>query len=270
MIWLVIVPVAVFLVLIVALGGAAASGSGASTAALIVGVAFVACFGCMIYAMLRLRRLKRLTRIKMANWLAPGATSVQPAPSPGYPATGGEPLAVRYQPGRVCGKLAGSAAIACLIGCMLFLAAGWQGPVRDFEIIALAVLGCLYLLVIGSQAWLLARWAVPGRPVVDVDHDGVHFHAISVHVPWPAVSEIGLFSVRPGRKRPVSVVGFTCADPAVILGATRPSWLRRGAMKRSTRIYGTPFTLSDTMTDQAAERVATAASGFAGVPVSRH
>lgn len=36
-----------------------------------------------------------------------------------------------------------------------------------------------------------------------------------------------------------------------------------------TKRYGTPFVISDMMLDHTAERVAAAASGFAGVPVLR-
>jgi hypothetical protein len=40
--------------------------------------------------------------------------------------------------------------------------------------------------------------------------------------------------------------------------------------RRMARLYGTPLTLADSLMDQTADQIATAASAFATVPVSRY
>lgn len=264
-------PAAAYLVLVKVLTSLDTSGTSAGVDVVIMAVAFVACLAAMVHAWIGLRRSRLLTRIKMANWLAPGATSLQPAPAPGHPASGDGSLAVRYVPRKLVTALAVSFAVTCVVvGFWVFEATSWHGWARAGAIVILAVIAAVFLMTIAGQAWTLARWAVPGRPIIDLDAGGARLHAITLVVPWPVITEIGLFSVRAGLGRTVAIVGLRCEDPSAVLDWRRLGWTRRRMMRRAARIYGTPFTISTSMTDQTADRIAAAASGFAGVPVRRH
>lgn len=263
-----VAPVVIYLILVRILTSLDTSGTTAGVDIVVMVAGFIACVGFVVHALTGLRRLRLLTRITMANWLAPDATTLQPAPPP---TADGESLAVRYEPRAVLAALAVSVAVTCVaVGFWVFEAASWHGLVRTVLIGILAAVALVFLMTIAGQAWTLARWTVPGRPVVDLDADGARLNSIGVTVPWSAISEIGLFTVRATLGRPVAVVGLGCPDPAVVLKGARLSWPRRRMMKRSARIYGTPFAIPTSMTDQTGERIACAASRFAGVPVRRH
>jgi hypothetical protein len=265
-----VAPAVAYLILARVLTGLDTSGTAAGVNIVVLVAGFLACAGFMVHAWTGLRRVRLLTRIKMANWLAPGATTVQPTPSEEPPAAG-ESLAVRYAPRKVGAVLALSVAVTCVaVGFWVFEAASWSGLARTVIIVILVVIAAIFLMTIAGHAWTLARWALPGRPVADLDSDGARLHGAAFVVPWRAVSEIGLFSVRAALGRPVGVVGLKCEDPAAVLDGTRLSWTRRRRMRRSARIYGTPFSISTALTDQSADRIAAVASGFAGAPVRRH
>lgn len=263
-----VAPVVLYLILVRILTGLDTSGTTAGVDIVVMAAGFLACAGFVAHALTGLRRFRLLTRITMANWLAPDATTLQPAPAP---AAGNDSLAVRYVPRKVLSALAVSAAVTCVaVGFWVFEAASWHGLARTVIIVILAVVALAFLTTIAGQAWTLARWALPGRPVADLDPGSAHLNSLGVAVPWSAISEIGLFTVRAALGRPVAVVGLGCPDPDAVLKGARLSWPRRRMMKRSARIYGTPFAISASMTDQTGERIACAASGFADAPVRRH
>lgn len=263
-------PAVLYLILVRVLTSLHMSGTAAGVGIVIMVAGFIACVALMVHAWFGLRRFRLLTRITMANWLAPGATTLQP-PTAAEPPAAGESLAIRYVPRKVARRLALSLTVTCVVvGFWVFEATSWHGLARIVVIVILAVIAGIFLMTIAGQAWTLARWALPGHPIADLDSGGARLHSLELTVPWSAISEIGLFSVRAALGRPVTVVGFACPDPSAVVGAARLSWARRRMMKRWARIYGTPFTISTSMTDQAADRIASAASGFAGVPVRRH
>lgn len=266
-----VAPAVIYLILVRVLTSLNTSGTTAGVAIVIMVVGFLACIAFLVHGWMGLRRLRLLTRISMANWLAPGATTLHPTMAAEPAAEGRETLAVRYAPRKVVTALVMSVAVTCVaVGFWVFEATSWHGLARDGIIVILAVIGGIFLMTIAGQAWTLARWALPGRPVATLDAGGAHLNSVALVVPWSAISEISLFSVRAALGRPVAVVGLSCPDPSAVLGETRLSWMRRRVMKRSTRIYGTPFSISTSMTDQTGERIAAAASGFADVPLRRH
>jgi hypothetical protein len=187
-------------------------------------------------------------------------------------AAGGETFTVRYAPRKVVVALAKLVVVVCLLlGIWLVELAQWQGPEKAVGIVVLAVLSCLFLWPVGANVWVLTRWALPGRSLIDLDGSGAWLNAVGLMVPWSEVSEITLFPARAGlgRARAPEILGLACADPEAVLGATRLSWLRRRALRRAARACGTPFTICGTLTDQTAEQIASAASGLAGLPVRR-
>lgn len=270
-------PAVIYIVAVEVLTSTDTSGNRAGADLAVIGAGFFVCLAFALHAGVRIRRFRRLTRVRMANWLAPGVPETEtPAPVREEPLAGEarEPspgLAIRYATRRVVARLAGSAAaVAAAVGYLLFRAVSDSGPMIVFYIILLLVPTSLLLLMVAGQASLLLRWVLPGRPVVELDDRGAHFNVIAVTVPWPTVSEIRLFTLRSAAfSRPATVVGIVCAEPDIVAGPARLSRMRQRVMKRSARVYGTPFTFSDALTDQAAERVAETASQFAGVRVIR-
>lgn len=264
-------PAVAYLILVKVLTSLGVSGTAGGVDIVVMVVAFGACAALMVHAWLGLRRYRLLNRITMANWLAPGATRATPPAAAGPGPAGEENLSVRYVPRKVAAPLAlWSAITLAAAGFWAFETASWHGTARTVVIVLLVVTVTGFAWTLAAQAWTLVRWALPGRPVADLDSGGVRLHTVGVRVPWTAVSEIGLFSVRAALgRRPLTIVGFRCPDPAAVLEGARPDWPRRRMMRRSERVYGTPFTISVALTDQSPEAIASAAAAFAGLPVRR-
>ena len=161
-----------------------------------------------------------------------------------------------------------------IVGCMAVILVG-QGLSAgvDAGFAALCGFFAVFGLLIGvPQVVLLARWVLPGRPVVELDAGGVHLPSIACDLPWDSLTEVRLVPVRYGRRgdRGAVVVAFVPQDPASVLGAVTVGRRRRKRMERSLRVYGTPLTMSDGLLDHSGEQVAAAAAGFAAVPVRRY
>jgi hypothetical protein len=262
------IPAVAFFILTQIGSGLDPHGTALAVYLVVLVVAFIVAAVFAVRAYLGLQRRKLFTRVKMANWLAPGAeTARTEPPAEQSPADGGT-LAVRYVPRKLIRQLAIVAAVACVAVAVLALQLiqSYNG-LGVVEIPIMIVVGLLFLYSLGAQVWALARWAFPGRPIVELAEDGVHLNVIGVAVPWSAISEVGRFSV---RGRSCDVIAFVCADPAVLLSQARLSWLRRWMLNRSARVYGTPFTIADALTDQTADRIAATASARAGVDLVRH
>jgi hypothetical protein len=128
------------------------------------------------------------------------------------------------------------------------------------------------LLIGVPQVVLLARWVLPGRPVVELDAVGVHLPSIACDLPWDSLAEVRLVPVRYGRRgdRGAMVIAFVPQDPAAVLGAVTAGRRRRKRMERSLRVYGTPLSIGDSLLDHSGEQAAATAAGFAAVPVRRY
>ncbi|MCL2582455.1 MAG: hypothetical protein FWE35_08380 [Streptosporangiales bacterium] len=264
-------PVLVYVILNSVLDGLDLRGNAETLSLLGLAVVFIACVIVAVPAMAGLHRLNVSTRVKTANWLALDSAIVQPAP-PGEGAPSADALAVRYVPRKFARALALMVSLACAAGGFTgSQIAGEHGLVRSIDVALMVFLAVVFLSMIGTQAWALARWAVPRKPIVDLDARGAHFNVVPVTVPWSAVREIGLFPLRAGLGNgTVGIVGFVCDDPDAALAGARLNWLRRRMMNRSARVFGTPFTLTGAMIDHTTEEVAAVASRFAGIPVRRH
>ena len=228
------------------------------------------------YAM-RKGRIIRRYRLELANKLtlesvavAAGAGPLRSAAAPA-PATGRE-LSVRYDRRRV---LRQSAWLLGLLGCMAIVLVDQglsAGITVTFDALC-AFLVVFGLLVVAPHVVLLVRWVLPGRPIVELDADGVHMASIACHVPWDALAEVRLVPVRYAKRgaQGAVVVAFVPQDPpalvAAITGVSRP---RRRRLERSLRVYGTPMSISDNVIDHPAEQIAAAAAAFAAVPVRRY
>jgi hypothetical protein len=228
------------------------------------------------YAM-RKGRIIRRYRLELANKLtlenAAVASGAGPLPSGAGTATAtGRELSVRYDRRRVLRHSAWLLGILC---CMAIVLAG-QALSTGITVAFGALGGFLVifgLLIVVPHAVLLVRWVLPGRPIVELDADGVHMPSIACHVPWDSLAEVRLVPVRYAKRgaQGAVVVAFVPQDPAALLAAiTGVSRPRKRRLERSLRVYGTPMSVSDNMIDHPAEEIATAAAAFAATPVRRY
>jgi len=240
-------------------------------------VAVVIAVAVVLPYAIRKGRIIRRYRLELANKLtlesvavAAGAGPLRSAAAPA-PATGRE-LSVRYDRRRV---LRQSAWLLGLLGCMAIVLVDQglsAGITVTFDALC-AFLVVFGLLVVAPHVVLLVRWVLPGRPIVELDADGVHMASIACHVPWDALAEVRLVPVRYAKRgaQGAVVVAFVPQDPpalvAAITGVSRP---RRRRLERSLRVYGTPMSISDNAIDHPAEQIAAAAAAFAAVPVRRY
>jgi hypothetical protein len=255
-------------------GGPAASRPGALErsliwlAAVLIGVAIVAPYAG------RKVRIIRLYRLELANKLTLGSVALAgaaPWPAAGGPAlTAGRELSVRYDKRRVLRQCSWMLAIA---GCMVVILVGQglsAGITPEFCAVAgfFAVFG---LLLVVPQVALLARWVLPGRPIVEVDAAGVHMPSIACDLPWDQLAEVRLLPLRYARRggQGAMVIAFVPRDPPAVLAAIAGSRGRQ-RLARSLRVYGTPLSISDGLIDHSAEQVAAAAAAFAALPVRRY
>lgn len=230
---------------------------------------------------IRKGRIIRRYRLELANKLtlesvtvAGGAASaagpLPPAAGP-VPATGRD-LSVRYDRRRVLRRSAWLLGLLCCTAVVLVGQGLSAGITVTFGALC-AFLVVFGLLVVAPHAVLLVRWVLPGRPIVELDADGVHMPSIACHVPWDSLAEVRLVPVRYAKRgaQGAMVIAFVPRDPpallAAITGVSRP---RKRRLEGSLRVYGTPMSISDNAIDHPAEEIAAAAAAFAAVPVRRY
>jgi hypothetical protein len=261
-------------------GGPAASRPGALErsliwlAAVLVGLAIMAPYVARKVRIIRLYRLELANKLTLGSVAPAGAAALWPTaggPAGGGPAlTAGRELSVRYDKRRVLRQCSWVLSIA---GCLVVILVGQglsTGITPAFGAVAglFAVFG---LLLVVPSVVLLARWVLPGRPIVELDADGVHMPSIACDLPWDQLAEVRLLPLRYARRggQGAMVIAFVPRDPPAVLAAITGG-RRRKRLARSLRVYGTPMSVSDGLIDHSAEQVAAAAAAFAALPVRRY
>jgi hypothetical protein len=247
-------------------------GAGADVVTVAAVLVFLACVAVPVL------RVSLLLKVEMANKMAlapAGAPAPAPAPAPaspeGTPAPGdwapaGRELAVRYRWGRILRQLGPLFGIGCL-----FLVYGLLIPNPVTASLLVLVPSSLLIAVTVLAAIRVLRWGLR-RPILRLDADGVHIPRYRYTLPWPELAEVRLIPLRAFRRgggQPTMIVAFVPADPQAALRALRANGGGR-RLEKSCRLYGTPLTLADRLTDQPADQITAAASAFAPVPVSRY
>jgi hypothetical protein len=229
----------------------------------------------MVIIVVPMLRVSLLSKMEMANKLALApADGGAPASAEGTATTrrqealAGQDLVVKYNRGqvlRLLGLLFG-------MGCF-FLAYGLlmrtDTPERWFFWLS----GALLIALAVTAAVRALLWGLL-RPILTLDAGGVHLPRYGYTLPWAELAEVRLIPLpsprRRRRRRPVAIVAFVPADPDAALREIRAKGGAR-QFEKSSRLYGTPLTLADSLMDQTADQIATAASAFAPtVPVSRY
>jgi hypothetical protein len=229
----------------------------------------------MPYAVRKVR-IVRLYRLELANKLALESAAVassawtQP-PGAGPAAVAGRDVSVRYDRRRVARQYAW---VLVIVGLMLVILVGQglsTGITPAFGALC-GFFGVFVVLIVPRMVVLLVRWVLPGRPIVELDSDGVHMPSIACGLPWASLAEVRLIPMRYARRgdQGATVVAFVPRDPAAVLAAVAGGSRRRKRLERSLRVYGTPMSVSDNVIDHSGEQIAAAASAFAGVPVRRY
>jgi len=215
-------------------------------------------------------RLTQLLKVEMANKmaLAPAGASAGAAgtPAPGEWAPAGRELAVKYHWGRILRQLGPLFGIGCL-----FLVYGLLIPNGTMESLLLLVISSLLIATTVLAAIRVLRWGLR-RPILTLDADGVHMPRYRYTLPWPELAEVRLVRLRAsrrGRRPPATIIAFVAADPQAAVRALRANGAGRRCEK-SCRLYGTPLTLVDRLTDQPADRITAAATAWAPVPVRQY
>jgi hypothetical protein len=264
-------------------GGPVADRPSAVDKALIWLVAVVIALAILTPYAVRKVRIIRLYKLELANRLAlesmAEATSAETGPPTAEWAPAAEPapaaerdMRVRYDRRRVARQCVWVLLVAC---CMLVVLAGeWlSGPGMTPTVGALCGLFAIFgLLIIVPQVVLLARWVLPGRPIVELDAEGVHMPSIAYDLPWSSLAEVRLIPMRYARRgsQGAMVVAFVPQDPPAVLGAIAGGRRRRKRLERSLGVYGTPLSVCDNVIDHSGEQIAAAATTFATVPIRRH
>jgi hypothetical protein len=237
-------------------------------AAVLIGVAVMAPYAARKVRIIRLYRLELANRLTLGG-VAPAGDAATWPPAGGEAVAAGGELSVRYDKRRVLRQCAWVLAIA---GCMVVILVGQglsTGVTPEFGALCgfFAVFG---LLLVVPQVVLLARWVLPGRPVVKLDAGGVHMPSIACDLPWDLLAEVRLVPVRYARRggQGATVIAFVPRDPAVLAAIAGSRGRKR--LARSLRVYGTPMSVSDGLIDHSAEQVAAAAAAFAARPVRRY
>jgi hypothetical protein len=260
-------------------GGPVADRPGTLEKTLIWLVAVVIAVAVVLPYAIRKGRIIRRYRLELANKLtlesvAVAASAASPAGPPrsaAAPAAGRE-LSVRYDRRRVLRQSAWLLGLLCCMAIVLVDQGLSAGITVTFDALC-AFLVVFGLLVVAPHVVLVVRWVLPGRPIVELDADGVHMASIACHVPWDSLAEVRLVPVRYAKRgaQGAVVVAFVPQDPpalvAAITGVSRP---RKRRLERSLRVYGTPMSISDNVIDHPAEQIAAAAAAFAAVPVRRY
>lgn len=261
-------------------GGPAADRPSTPEKTLIWLVAVVIAAAVVLPYAVRKGRIIRRYRLELANKLTlesvAVAASAGQAAGPLSPAAGSAPatgweLSVRYDRRRVLRQSAWLIGLLCCMAIVL-VGQGLSGGITVTFGALCAFMVVFGLLVVAPHVVLLVRWVLPGRPVVELDADGVHMPSIACHVPWDSLAEVRLVPVRYAKRgaQGAVVVAFVPQDPpalaAAITGVSRP---RKRRLERSLRVYGTPMSISDNAIDHAAEQIAAVAAAFAAVPVRR-
>jgi len=157
-----------------------------------------------------------------------------------------------------------------MFGLLAVLSAiGLHGQLRQAALVMFGVVDAFFLLALGLSAWVLLRWALPGRPIVTLDAAGLHLHAVSYCLPWAELAEVRLFPIRYSRRRNV-LVAFVPAQPEAVVDAMRLSRVRRRRALRALRIHGTPLTIDVLLLDHTEDQITAAVGGFAAIPVRRY
>jgi hypothetical protein len=257
-------------------GGPVADRPSALEKALIWLVALLIVIALALPYAIRKIRIIRLYRLELANKLtlesvavAGGAWAQRPGAGPTTPA--GREVSVRYDRRRVARQCAWMLAI---LGLVLVIGVGQAlstGITPAFGVLC-GFFVIFVLLIVPRMVVLLVRWVLPGRPVIELDSDGVHMPSIGCDLPWSSLAEVRLVPLRYVRRGDQGglVVAFVPQDPAAVLGAATVGSRRRKRLERSLRVYGTPMSVADNVIDHSSEQIAAAASGFAGVPVRRY
>jgi hypothetical protein len=218
---------------------------------------------------IRLYRLELATKLTLESVAVASGDGTQPPPATWAP-TAGQDMRVRYDKRRVARQSGWVLVIVCSM-LILLTGQGMTGMTPAFGVLCglFAVFG---LLIVVPQVMLLARWVLPGRPVVELDADGVHLPSISCALPWTSLAEVRLFPMRYARRHghPAMVVAFVPQDPSAVLDAIPGGSWRRKRLERSLRVYGTPLSICDTVIDHSADQIAAAATSYATVPVRRY
>lgn len=221
-------------------------------------------------------RIIRLYRLELANKLTLESVSVAAGTwtqslAAGLGSVAGRDVSVRYDRRRVARQCVWVLVIVC---CMVVVLAGQglsAGLTPAFGALSGSFAVCA-LLVVPRMVLLLVRWVLPGRPVVELDAEGVHMPSIGCDLPWALLAEVRLVPMRYARRggQGAMVVAFVPQDPSAVLGTIPGGSRRHKRLERSLRVYGTPLSVCDNVIDHSGEQIAAAATTFAAVPVRRY
>jgi hypothetical protein len=118
-------------------------------------------------------------------------------------------------------------ATACVTGLgEWYILAHETGLVRDAAAVAALVFLVVVLALAASYAFYLARWILPGHPLIQLDARGVYHARLGYLLSWSDVTEIRLYPFRAASASPALLgsappvmVAFVPADPDAILRA---------------------------------------------------
>ncbi|MGH3252617.1 MAG: hypothetical protein ACRDOI_41270 [Trebonia sp.] len=262
-------------------GGPVTDRPGALEKTLIWLVAIVIALGVLAPYAVRKFRIIRRYRLELANRLTLESVAVASAawaqpPTAGQASAGlgsaaGRDVSVRYDRRRVARQCAW---VLVIMGLMLAGAVG-QGLSAGLTPVSGVLCGSFVLcavLVVPRMVLLLVHWVLPGRPIVDLDAEGVHMPSIGCELPWAWLAEVRLVPMRYARRgdQGAVVVAFVPRDPSAVLDSVPGGSRRRKRLERSLRVYGTPLSICDNVVDHSGEQIAAAAATFAAVPVHRY
>jgi hypothetical protein len=239
--------------------------------AVVIALAILAPYAVRKVRIIRLYRLELANKLTLESAAVASSAGTQP-PTAEWTSAKEQDVSVRYDKRRVLRQCSWMLVIAC---CMLLMLVGEGLSSPGMTPVFGALCGFFAsfgLFVVVPQVTLLVRWVLPGRPLIELDAEGVHMPSIACDLPWSLLTEVRLFPMRYGRRggQGAMVVAFMPQDPSAVLGAITVGIRRRKRLERSLRVYGTPLSVCDNGIDHSGEQIAAAAAAYASVPVRRY